>query len=79
METTLIRHEARMGKCDARIDKLEIGYSEANGKAKLVATSLALLGWARAHRAAGAFAWSALNPDAPATLRWRGPARCGFP
>jgi hypothetical protein len=44
METTLIRHEARMEKCDARIDKLETGYSEANGKAKLVATSLALLG-----------------------------------
>jgi hypothetical protein len=33
-----------MEKCDARIDKLETGYSEANGKAKLVATSLALLG-----------------------------------
>jgi hypothetical protein len=33
-----------MEKCDARIDKLEIGSSEANGKAKLVATSLALLG-----------------------------------
>jgi hypothetical protein len=26
------------------VDKLEIGNSEANGKAKLVATSLALLG-----------------------------------
>jgi hypothetical protein len=44
METTLIRHEARMEKCDTRIDKLETGFSEANGKAKLVATSLALLG-----------------------------------
>ena len=44
METTLIRHEARMEKCDARIDKLETSYSEANGKAKLVATSFALLG-----------------------------------
>ena len=44
METTLIRHEARMEKSDARIDKLETAYSEANGKTKLVATSLALLG-----------------------------------
>jgi hypothetical protein len=44
METTLIRHEAHMEKCDARIDKLEMNSSEANGKAKLVATSLALLG-----------------------------------
>jgi len=44
METTLMRHEARMEKCDARLEKLEIGSSEANGKAKLVATSLALLG-----------------------------------
>jgi hypothetical protein len=33
-----------MDKSEARIDKLEIGNSEANGKAKLVATSLALLG-----------------------------------
>jgi hypothetical protein len=44
VETTLIRHEARMEKCDTRIDKLETSYNEANGKAKLVATSLALLG-----------------------------------
>jgi hypothetical protein len=44
METTLIRHEAQMEKGDARIDKLEMNSSEANGKAKLVATSLALLG-----------------------------------
>jgi hypothetical protein len=44
METTLMRHEALMEKCDARIDKLETSYSEANGKAKLVATLLALLG-----------------------------------
>ena len=44
METTLMRHEARMEKCDARIDKLETSYNEANGKAKLVATALALLG-----------------------------------
>jgi hypothetical protein len=44
VETTLIRHEARMEKCDTRIDRLETGYNEANGKAKLVATSLALLG-----------------------------------
>jgi hypothetical protein len=44
VEATLIRHEVRMEKNEARIDKLEIGNSEANGKAKLVATSLALLG-----------------------------------
>jgi hypothetical protein len=44
VEATLIRHEVRMDKSEARIDKLEIGNSEANGKAKLVATSLALLG-----------------------------------
>ncbi len=44
METTLIRYEVRLEKCDARIDKLETGYSEANGKAKLMATTLALLG-----------------------------------
>jgi hypothetical protein len=44
METTLMRHEARMEKCDARIDKLEMASSEADGKAKLIATSLALLG-----------------------------------
>jgi hypothetical protein len=44
VEATLIRHEVRMEKGEARIDKLEIGNSEANGKAKLVATSLALLG-----------------------------------
>jgi len=44
VEATLIRHEVRMEKGETRIDKLEIGNSEANGKAKLVATSLALLG-----------------------------------
>jgi hypothetical protein len=44
VEATLIRHEVRMEKSEARIDKLEIGNSEANGKAKLVATSVALLG-----------------------------------
>jgi hypothetical protein len=44
MEAALVRHEARMEKCDARVEKLEMGSSEANGKAKLVATSLALLG-----------------------------------
>jgi hypothetical protein len=44
VETTLIRHEARMEKSDARVDNLETQTSEANGKAKLVATSLALLG-----------------------------------
>ena len=44
METTLIRHEGHMEKFDTRIDKQEMNSSEANGKAKLVATSLALLG-----------------------------------
>ena len=39
-----MRHEARMEKNDERVDKLEAGTNEANGKAKLVATSLALLG-----------------------------------
>ena len=40
VEATLIRHEVRMEKSEARIDKLEIGDSEANGKTKLVATFL---------------------------------------
>src|SRR5580698_4733383 len=44
VEATLIRHEARMEKNEARVDFLETGSSEANGKAKLVATALALLG-----------------------------------
>lgn len=44
VEATLIRHEARMEKNEARVDGLEAGNSEANGKAKLVATALALLG-----------------------------------
>lgn len=44
VEATLLRHEARMEKNEARVDGLETGNSEANGKAKLVATALALLG-----------------------------------
>jgi hypothetical protein len=44
VEATLIRHEARMEKNEARVNLLETGSSEANGKAKLVATALALLG-----------------------------------
>jgi hypothetical protein len=44
MEATLLRHEAHMERNDARVNELETGNSEANGKAKLVATSLALLG-----------------------------------
>ncbi len=44
VEAMLVRHEARMDKSDERVDKLEAGNNEANGKAKLVATGLALLG-----------------------------------
>jgi len=44
MEALLVRHEARMEKSDERVDKLEADTNEAKGKAKLVATSLALLG-----------------------------------
>jgi hypothetical protein len=44
VEATLLRHELRMEKNEARVEGLEIGNSEANGKAKLVATALALLG-----------------------------------
>jgi hypothetical protein len=44
VETTLLRHESRMDKSEARVESLEIGSNEARGKAKLVATALALLG-----------------------------------
>jgi hypothetical protein len=44
VEATLVRHEARMEKGEDRVDKLEAGNNEATGRAKLVATSLALLG-----------------------------------
>ena len=44
VEAMLVRHEARMDKSDERVEKLEAGNNEANGKAKLVATCLALLG-----------------------------------
>ena len=44
VEATLLRHEVRMEKGEARLGNLETGSSEANGKAKLVATVLALLG-----------------------------------
>jgi hypothetical protein len=44
VEATLIRHELRMEKSEARLDELETGNSEAKGKAKFVATALALLG-----------------------------------
>jgi hypothetical protein len=44
VEATLLRHEARMEKSEARVEGLEICSSESNGKAKLVATALALLG-----------------------------------
>jgi hypothetical protein len=43
VEATLLRHEARMEKNEARVDGLETGNSEANGKAKQMATALALL------------------------------------
>ena len=44
LEALLVRHEARMEKSDERVDQLEADTNEARGKAKLVATSLALLG-----------------------------------
>jgi hypothetical protein len=44
VEATLLRHEARMEKSEERVEGLEISSSEATGKAKLVATALALLG-----------------------------------
>ena len=44
VEATLLRHEARMQKSEERVEGLEISSSEANGKAKLMATGLALLG-----------------------------------
>jgi hypothetical protein len=44
VEATLLRHESRMEKSEARVEGLEIGSSEANGKAKLMGTALALLG-----------------------------------
>ena len=44
VEATLLRHEVRMEKIEGRLRSLETGSSEANGKAKLVATVLVLLG-----------------------------------
>ncbi len=44
VEATLVRHELRMDKGEVRLNLLETGNSEANGKAKMVATALALLG-----------------------------------
>src|ERR1700733_7257184 len=44
VEATLLRHEGRMEKSDLRLTLLETTNSEANGKAKLVVTALALLG-----------------------------------
>ena len=44
VEATLMRHELRMEKSEARVDELEEMRSEAAGKAKLAATALALLG-----------------------------------
>ena len=44
VEATLLRHEARMEKNEARVDGLETDSNEAKGKAKLVAAALALIG-----------------------------------
>jgi len=44
VEAALIRHETQMERVDARLIELETGSSEAQGKAKLVATAVALLG-----------------------------------
>ncbi len=44
VEAGLVRHEAQMERMDARVNELETGRSEASGKAKLVATAVALLG-----------------------------------
>jgi hypothetical protein len=44
VEATLLRHERRMEKNEARVKELETGSNEASGKAKLVATALALMG-----------------------------------
>jgi hypothetical protein len=44
VEAGLVRHEAQMDRMDARVNELETGSSEASGKAKLVATAVALLG-----------------------------------
>jgi len=44
VEATLLRHEVRMEKSEARVEGLEVGSSEAKGKAKQVAAALALLG-----------------------------------
>ena len=43
VEATLLRHEARMDKSEARVEALESGSDEAKGKAKLIAAVLALL------------------------------------
>jgi hypothetical protein len=44
VEATLLRHEKWMEKSEARVEGLEIDSNEANGKAKMLATALALLG-----------------------------------
>ncbi len=44
VEATLLRHETRMEKNEGRVDALETGSNEAKGKAKMVATTLALVG-----------------------------------
>ncbi len=44
VEATLVRHELRMDKAEGRVDGLETVKSEANGKAKLVVTMVALMG-----------------------------------
>jgi len=44
VEATLIRHELRMEKTEARVEELETDKDEAHGKAKLVVTLVALMG-----------------------------------
>ena len=44
VEATLIRHELRMEKAEARVEELETDKDEAHGKAKLVVTLVALMG-----------------------------------
>jgi hypothetical protein len=44
VEAALVRHETQMERIDSRLIELETENSEAEGKAKLVATAAALLG-----------------------------------
>ncbi len=44
VEQTLLRHEVRMEKNEARVEALEAGRHEASGRTKLLSAALALLG-----------------------------------